>query len=61
METRYEDAYYVEHISMESDTLERIELFGPYQTLVYAERKKELCESIEDTVSTKVVKFGLKK
>jgi len=61
METQYEDAYYVEHISMESDTLERIELFGPYQTLTYAEEKKKVCESIEDTVSTKVVKFGLKK
>jgi hypothetical protein len=46
---------------MESDTLERIELFGPYKTLTYAEEKKKVCESIEDTVSTKVVKFGLKK
>ena len=61
METQYEDAYYVEHVSMESDTLERIELFGPYKTLTYAEEKKKACESIEDTVSTKVVKFGLKK
>ena len=61
MKTQYEDAYYVEHVSMESDTLERIELFGPYQTLVYAERKKGLCESVEDTVSAKVVKFSLKK
>ena len=61
METRYEDAYYVEHISMESDTLERIELFGPYKTLTYAEEKKKVCESVEDTVSSKVVKFSLKK
>ena len=61
METQYEDAYYVEHISMESDTLERIELFGPYKTLTYAKEKKKVCESVEDTVSSKVVKFSLKK
>tara|TARA_R100000951_G_scaffold72200_1_gene60915 strand:- start:204 stop:434 length:231 start_codon:yes stop_codon:yes gene_type:complete len=57
----YPNAYYVEHVSMESDTLERIELFGPYRYLTYAEEKKRLCESIEDTVSTKVVKFDLVK
>ena len=61
MKAQYEDAYYVEHISMESDTLERIELFGPYRYLIYAVNKKELCESVEDTVSAKVVKFSLKK
>ena len=57
----YPNAYYVEHVSMESDTLERIELFGPYKTLSYAEEKKKLCEGEEDTISAKVVKFGLKK
>ena len=61
METQYEDSYYVEHVSMESDTLERIELFGPYKTLTYAEEKQKLCEGEEDTISAKVVKFGLKK
>jgi len=55
----YPNAYYVEHVSMESDTLERIVLFGPYKHLTYAEEKKSVCESIEDTVSTKVVEFDL--
>ena len=54
-------AYYVEHVSMESDTLERIELFGPYRYLIYAEEKKKLCEGEEDTISAKVVKFDLVK
>jgi hypothetical protein len=57
----YPWAYYVEHASMESDTLERIELFGPYRHLTYAEEKKKLCESVEDTISAKVVKFDLVK
>tara|TARA_R110001599_G_scaffold308546_2_gene515352 strand:+ start:650 stop:847 length:198 start_codon:yes stop_codon:yes gene_type:complete len=57
----YDDAYYVEHVTMESDTLERIELFGPYKVLSYAEEKKKLCEGEEDTILAKVVKFGLKK
>ena len=57
----YPWAYYVEHVSMESDTLERIELFGPYRYLIYAEEKKELCEGEEDTISAKVVKFDLVK
>ncbi len=57
----YPWAYYVEHASMESDTLERIELFGPYRYLTYAEEKKKLCEGEEDTISAKVVKFDLVK
>lgn len=57
----YTNAYYVEHVSMESDTLERIELFGPYRHLTYAEEKKKVCESVEDTVSTKVVEYNLVK
>ena len=52
--------YYVEHASMESDTLERIELFGPFKHLTAAEEKKALCESVEDTISAKVVEFYLK-
>ena len=57
----YPWAYYVEHAAMESDTLERIELFGPYRHLTYAEEKKKLCESVEDTISAKVLKFDLVK
>ena len=57
----YPWAYYVEHVSMESDTLERIELFGPYRYLIYAEEKKKLCKGEEDTISAKVVKFDLVK
>jgi len=55
----YPGAYYVEQVSMESDTLERIELFGPYKHLTYAEEKKSICEGEEDTISAKVVKFDL--
>ena len=44
MKNNYEDAYYVEHASMESDTLERIELFGPFKWLVCAEEKQKVCE-----------------
>ena len=57
----YPWAYYVEHVSMESDTLERIELFGPYRYLISAVNKKKLCEGEEDTISAKVVKFDLVK
>jgi len=57
----YPWAYYVEHVSMESDTLERIELFGPYRYLLYAVNKKKLCEGEEDTISAKVVKYDLVK
>jgi len=52
-------AFYVEHISMESDTLERIELFGPYMSYVAAERMRVVCENKEDTVSSIVVKKEL--
>ena len=52
-------AFYVEHVSMESDTLERIELFGPYMSYVAAERMRVQCENTEDTVSSTVVKKEL--
>ncbi len=55
----YPWAYFVEHVSMESDKIERIELFGPYKHLTYAEEKKSICEDEEDTISAKVVEFDL--
>ena len=44
MKNNYEDAYYAAHASMESDTLERIELFGPFKWLVCAAEKQKVCE-----------------
>ena len=44
MKNNYEDAYYAAHASMESDTSERIELFGPFKWLVCAEEKQKVCE-----------------
>jgi len=55
----YPWAYFVEHVSMESDKIERIELFGPYKHLTYAEEKKSICKGEEDTISAKVVEFDL--